>query len=198
MATYKTKMLCSFISGIILSLIICMIIGANTINASANEKAESSVVPCVYSVYINGEETQLQEAFIKDGRTYVQLRELAGKTNMDVEWVDPKYHMLYAPGGGLPEGINVTNPTWIYVYDIVDFYNTSDLIQCVDITGIYEKYKENKGFKYCFSSDGLIIEENGQQVIKPLKYNPNSGRMYLEVTEFKEKVLPLLIEICLQ
>ena len=75
-----------------------------------------------------------------------------------------------------------------YVYNVTDFDNTSQKIKCVDITGVYNKYYDDGKFAYGFSAEGLIIRTGNEEEIVPLDYNPNGGRLYLEIDEFKEKV----------
>ena len=194
----KFKVFTSFALGAILSCALCVGIFGSTIIAEADEVSESPIVPLRYTMHINGVNVVMDNAFIKDGRTYVQLREIAEKTNMSVNWVDPAHHMVPIPGGSLPEGINVTNPSYKYVYDVTDFDNTSQTIKCVDVTGVYNKYYDDGKLSYGFSAEGLIIRTGPEEEIIPLDYNPNMGRLYLEINEFEEKVLPYFIEICMQ
>lgn len=98
------------------------------------------------------------DVFIEKGQTYVQLRELCEQININVEWVDPRYHMSPVPGGNLPSGINLTNPTFIYTKKVTKYNDTDKKIMGVDITGVYKKYKyENSDYKYVFDEGNLII-----------------------------------------
>lgn len=185
-----------FFLGILCSLILCVTLINTTIVVRASDKLES--LP--YSVYVNGDEVFLHNSLMKDGNTFIQLREFCAKLNVDVDWVDPSHHTLPVPGGNLPSGINLTSPTFIYTDEVTDFYDTDKKVLCVEITSIYEKYKmsEDKILSYAFDDEGLIIDENGVKKIIPLEYNPSNGRMYLKLEEFKEKVLIHLIDICKQ
>jgi hypothetical protein len=149
-----------------------------------------------YPVYVNGKLIKMNEALIKDGRTYVQLRELCNQLNTTVDWVDPAYHMLPAPGGDFPEGINLTNPTFVYTAKVTNYYDTAQRINCVEITGIYRKYKTGSSLEYAFGDEGLVIKTDESETIIPLKYNPSNGRMYLSIDEFRGKVQPYLVDIC--
>src|SRR5665648_1277042 len=182
-----------FITGALFSLVLCVVIISTMTVADATEVQTSDLG---YQVYVNGEKITLNEAFIKDGRTYIQLRELCRQMNVTVDWADPKYHMLPIPGGNLPDGINLTNPTFVYTDEVTDYYNTIHKITCVEITGIYQKYQADNNLNYAFSEEGFVVKENGIENIIPLKYNPNNGRMYLSVNEFREKVQPYLVDIC--
>jgi hypothetical protein len=160
--------------------------------------AESRTSALGHPVYVNGKMIKLDEALIKDGRTYVQLRELCNRMNATVDWIDPAHHMLPIPGGNLPEGISLTNPTFVYTDEVTDFYDTAQKINCVEITGIYRKYKAGSNLKYTFGDEGFVVKADGSEKVIPLKYNPGNGRMYLSVEEFREKVQPYLVDICMQ
>ena len=184
-----------FITGALFSLVLCVVVLSTMTVADATEVQTSNLG---YQVYANGEMIMLNDAFIKDGRTYVQLRELSSQLNVTVDWVDPKYHMSPIPGGSLPDGINLTNPTFVYTAEVTDYYNTIQKIPCVEITGIYQKYQADNNLNYAFSDEGLVVKENGAENIIPLKYNPSNGRMYLTIDEFREKVQPYLVDMCMQ
>src|SRR5665647_1405801 len=180
-----------FIAGTLFGLVLCIIITYTIPLVNATELQRSTFG---YPVYINGENIMLNDAFIEDGRTYIQLRELCNKTNVTVDWVDPKYHMSPIPGGSLPDGINLTNPTFVYTAEVTDYYNTIQKIPCVEITGIYQKYQADNNLNYAFSDEGLVVKENGTENVIPLKYNPSNGRMYLTIDEFREKIQPYLVD----
>ena len=191
----KIKQIIYLITGTVFGLVLCAGILCTRNVADAAEPQTSAFG---YPVYVNGEMITLNEALMKDGRTYVQLRELCNQMNVTVDWADPQTHMLPTPGGNFPDGVNLTNPTFVYTDEVTDYYNTSQKIQCVEITGIYLKYKSGNNLNYGFGDEGLIIKENGADKVIPLKYNPSNGRMYLTVDEFREKVQPLLVDICMQ
>ncbi len=183
----------SFISGFILCMILVTVLmfGFNVVQASENE-----VEIFGFPIYFNNDEIQLEEAIIIDGRTYVQLREFCGLINVQVDWQDPKLHMLPAPGGNLPGGVNLTNPTYIYTDKVTNYYDTDEIVECVEITGIYSTFQG--GYDYSFNDFGLQIIVDGKEELIPLQYNPSAGRMYITVSEFKEKLLPHMVEICMQ
>lgn len=184
------------ISASINIIIITFIISTSIASASDLKKSILDI-----PLYFNGEEISLSEGFIVDGRTYVQLKELCDNSNISVDWVDPNpdNNQALIPGGNLPGGINLTNPSFIYMKNVTDYNNTDQIIQAVEITGIYQKYKDtNTKLIYSFNDYGLVIRTNGTEKLIPLDYNPSSGRMYLEKEIFKDKVLPYLVEICEQ
>lgn len=184
-----------FIAGTLFGLILCLIILSTMTQAVAEESRTSALG---YTVYVNGDTVKLNEALIKDGRTYVQLRELCNQMNVTVDWIDPAKHMLPAPGGNLPGGINLTNPTFVYTDEVTNYYDTTQKINCVEITGLYHKYQTGNNLTYAFVDEGLVVKTDGFEKVIPLKYNPSNGRMYLSVDEFREKVQPYLVDICMQ
>src|SRR5665648_741272 len=188
------RLIC-FITGALFSLVLCVVILSTMTVADATEVQMSDLG---YQVYVNGEKITLNESFIKDGRTYVQLRELCSQMNVAVDWVDPKYHMLPIPGGNLPDGINLTNPTFVYTKIVTNYSDLTQKIACVEITGIYHKYMADNNLKYSFGEEGLVVKNDGTEKIIPLKYNPWYGKMYLSIDEFREKVQPYLVDICMQ
>lgn len=153
-----------------------------------------------FPIYFNGEEISLDKGLIIDGHTYVQLKEFCEKVNIQVNWVDPQYHQMLIPGGNFPSGINLTNSSFIYVKNnIIKFDNGKETITGVDISNIYNKYQStDKTLHYSFGDEGFVIRTEGSEQTIPLNYNPSYGKMYLEVNEFKEKILPYLVDICMQ
>jgi hypothetical protein len=175
-------------------LILLVIFNNSSVSASEIQK---SVLE--FPIYMNGNEITLTEGFIINGRSYVQLKEFCDKTNLQVDWRNPDFHEISPPGGGFPEGINLTNPTFVYTKEVTDYDETDYKILGVEITGIFQRYySTNPSLKYSFGDDGFIIKSNGVEEVIPLDYNPISGRMYIEKEEFKEKILPYLVEICEQ
>ena len=185
----------SFVMGFLICFIIFQFVlyGYGDVRA-----AEDKVNAFGFPVFFNNEEITLEDALIINGRTYVQLREFCNKINVKVDWQDPNFHMLPIPGGNLPGGVNLTNPTFIYTDVVTDYYNTKINIECVDITGIYNTYQDGQGLNYSFTDSGLRVVDGEYDQVIPLRYNPSAGRMYLEVSEFQDKLLPYMIEICSQ
>ena len=172
-----------------------IIISALYHNASADTmELKKSILS--YPIYFNGEEIQLTEGYIIEGRTYIQLKEFCEKVNIQVDWIDPAVHQSFPPGGGLPEGINLTNPTFIYSKSVNAIDGSGNKIEGVEITGIYHKYSSiDTELMYSFDDEGLVIRDASTIKVIPISYNPNSGRIYVDKTEFKEKILPYLVEI---
>lgn len=175
-----------------------VIISALYHNVSADTMAlKKSILS--YPIYLNGDEIQLTEGYIIEGRTYIQLKEFCEKVNLQVDWIDPAVHQSFPPGGGLPEGINLTNPTFIYSKSVNAIDGSGNKIEGIEITGIYQKYRSTDAeLIYSFDDEGLVIREAGSIKVIPISYNPNSGRIYVDKMEFKEKILPYLVEICEQ
>jgi len=88
----RQRVVC-FITGALFSLVLCVVIFSTMTLADATEIQTSNLG---YQVYVNGEKITLNESFIKDDRTYVQLRELCGQMNVTVDWTDQDIiHFLF-------------------------------------------------------------------------------------------------------
>ncbi len=153
-------------------------------------------------VYFNGKGIALTDTLVKDNKTYVQLRELCKKVNISVDWRHPNVHQAPSFGGSLPEGINLTNPTFVYTAKIPNYYtNSPTQLMAVEITGIYKAY-QNKYYQYHFVDDekfnGLVINTGSEEKRLPLTLHRNRDRMYVSVDEFREKIQPYLVDICMQ
>lgn len=153
-------------------------------------------------VYFNGKGIALNDTLVKDNKTYVQLREFCKKVNISVDWVSYKFRGTPIPGGNFLSGINLTNPTFVYTAKIPNYYtNSPTQLMAVEITGIYETY-QNQYYPYHFVDDekfrGLVINTGSEEKHLPLTLHYNMGRMYVSVDEFREKIQPYLVDICMQ
>ena len=165
---------------------------------SADQAKTKQGVP----IYFNGKGIALNDTLVKNNKTYVQLRELCKKVNISVNWCHPNVHQSPSFGGSLPEGINLTNPTFVYTAKIPNYYtNSPTQLMAVEITGIYEAY-QNKSSQYYFVDNtdfnGLVINTGSEEKRLPLTLHRNKGRMYVSVDEFREKIQPYLVDICMQ
>lgn len=163
--------------------------------ADRNPEQNASAFP--FAIHVNGNPIGLADALVHNNKSYVGLRELCEKMGMTVEWVDPNHQQMPIPGGTFPAGINIINPTFVHTKEVTKYDETNRTIKAVDITGIYKKFKMGKGYQYYFSDEGLVIDGANKQVLK-LNYNPSNQLMYVSVEEFKEKIQPYLIDICMQ
>lgn len=176
--------------------IILLVAALSMQSAAAMGKGKAQTFP--YQVYVNGTQVQLNDIVLNNNKTYVGLREFCEKAGMKVEWVNPKYHYAPIPGGNFPGGVNIINPSFVYVKDVTNFYKTDQKIKGVDITGIYKKYKEGGNYKYYFADRGLVINDGQEKKVIKLKYNISNEYMYVSVDEFREKIQPYFIDICMQ
>lgn len=162
-------------------------------------KADAAdIQPLPFPTYVNGSQVVINNALLYGGHTYVQLRELAGVTNMGIEFVsEPSLE----PGGGLPQGISIDQPTFVYVKD--DVYNWSGAMgsdkyfQGVDITTLFSRYNlREENFTYGFDPiDGTFVANDQEVSIKTLTSN---GKIYTTVDEFRDKIQPYLVDMCMQ
>lgn len=158
-----------------------------------------------FNVWINGEPVTLEKALVKDGHTYVQLRELAEKMDVDIEWVG--FHNAPVPGGNLPEGVNLNQSNILHTRDISGWFPEEraqgKVIYGVDLSSLIKKYnvKRAQNLTYYFQTgeqSGLYIREKGQVTAIPLSFYNDMGRTYVTVDEFKEKIQSHFVDICLQ
>ena len=146
--------------------------------------------------YLNGQKITLTDTITQNNRTYIQLRELCRESGISINWVKRLYHPLPLQGGWAPDGIHLGIPTFIYTRNVG--YGNEKPLPHVDITEISEKYTEDKNLKYAFGDQGLVIQTNGQKEVLELSYKPFEERCYIPVDEFREKVQPYLVDICMQ
>ncbi len=163
------------------------------------------IQPLPFPVYVNDKQVTIAQSLLYKGHTYVQLRELSGATNMDIEFVKDEYQMPL-PGGRMNPGINITQPTFVYVSDKVynsdPAYGSVPLTTGVDITTIYERYSLDKnpsltyGFRH--SDETFVVRENGEEKAMDLTLKPYHEYLYVSVDEFREKIQPYLVDMCMQ
>lgn len=165
-------------------------------------KADAAdIQPLPFPTYVNGSQVVINNALLYGGHTYVQLRELAGVTNMGIEFVsEPSLE----PGGGLPQGISIDQPTFVYVKDgVQDWGNVygGGTFKGVDITTLHNRYMDHEGnLAYHFNgSDDLVVPdgEGGSKTID-LHIVNSYGKVYVSVDEFRDKIQPYLVDMCMQ
>ena len=92
---------------------------------------------------MNGSVVTINNSLLYGGHTYVQLRELANVTNMGIDFVQTGESTMQ-PGGGLPEGISIDQPTFVYVKEDVQDWSGDGLVmldEAVDITTLWSRYQ---------------------------------------------------------
>ncbi len=160
--------------------------------------AHGDASPLKFPLYINGDLVKLENGLVQDGRTYIQLREFCGKTNVGVEWVDPSHEVMPIPGGSYYQGINLTVPTYVYTREVSDWTDSNLKKKCVEITGLVDRYS-SEGMKYHFDSNGnFVVKDGAASQTYELHCIPLNGRHYVTVEEFKEKIQPYLTDMCMQ
>ena len=165
----------------------------------------AEVQPLRFPVYVNGSLVTINDSLLYNNYTYVKLRDVAAVTNMGIDFVQPGTESLPMVGGNKPEGITITQPSFVYVNDQVPNWTkemgTEKYFKGVDITGIYSKYFDEmnkKDLKYSFNSKGLLIKENGKETQLEFKVLPSYEREYMTVDDFREYVQPYFVDICMQ
>ena len=192
---YKGKRLILLLSSLL--LIASLFVGS--LEAKTTFIPEPELIPdpnLNKTFYLNGQKITLTDTITQNNRTYIQLREFCQKSGISINWVKRLYHPLPLQGGWSRDGINLGIPTFIYTRNVG--YGNEKPLPHVDITEISEKYTEDKNLKYAFGDQGLVIQTNGQKEVLELSYKPFEERCYIPVDEFREKVQPYLVDICMQ
>ena len=165
----------------------------------------AEVQPLRFPVYVNGSLVTINDSLLYNDYTYVKLRDVAAVTNMGIDFVNPGQERLPMVGGNKPEGISITQPSYVYVKDQVPNWTkemgTEKYFKGVDITGIYHKYNNQSGkkdLKYSFNDKGLLIKENGTETQLEFKVLPSYESYYMTVDDFREYVQPYFVDICMQ
>lgn len=174
--------------------------------AGAGAAQAATIQPLPFTTYVNDSQVTINNSLLYGGHTYVQLRELANVTNMGIDYVGPNDSPTAGPGGGLPNGISIDQPTFVYVKDNVeDWSNVTDMTvvdKAADITTLWGRYQENEGnYKYFFSgrTNSLNVPDGNGGIKKiSLHIIQSRGKTYVSVDEFRDKVQPYLIDMCMQ
>ena len=191
--------------------VMAAILGVSLLIPAAPAQAVPQTLP--FPVYVNGMPVTIQNAILYNDFTYVQLRDLAKVTNMSVEFNDPAMPFLPPPGGALPTGINIDQPTFVYTKDNVPNWlgeGLKTVDKAVDITTLYHRYflQENldtptNSMKYYFhpaEGGGVFVaaDESGKTVKTPVHVFTSEGKEYVSVDEFRSVIQPYLVDMCMQ
>lgn len=182
-----------------LALVTCMGIGAVL---PATQADAADIQPLPFPTYVNGSQVTINNALLYGGHTYVQLRELAAATNMDVDFNSVNDPMLPGPGGSLPIGISIDQPTFVYTKDEVQDWSSGSCVildKAVDITTLYSRYQARDGFDYAFDGQAIVVlDGDGGSERIDLHVIASYGKHYVSVDDFRNKVQPYLIDMCMQ
>lgn len=192
---YKGKRLILLLSSLL--LVASLFVGS--LEAKTAFMPEPELIPdpnLNKTFYLNGQKITLTDTITQNNRTYIQLRELCRESGISINWVKRLYHPLPLQGGWAPDGIHLGIPTFIYTRNVG--YGNEKPLPHVDITEIYEKYKDGKNLKYAFNGQGFVIQTNGEKEVLELSYKPFEERWYIPVDEFREKVQPYFVDLCMQ
>ena len=185
----------------ITAMVLAAVMAAGALVPATQAKA-ADIQPLPFNTYVNGSQVVINNSLLYGGHTYVQLRELANVTNMGIDFVAD--HQMSGPGGGLPVGISIDQPTFVYVKDDVNDWNhvyDGGLMQGVDITTLYARYQARDGYDYAFGGNDTIIvpDKDGEgSVTTPLRIIYSNGKVYVSVDEFRDKIQPYLVDMCMQ
>lgn len=181
------------------SLLLVASLFVSSLEAKTNFMPEPELIPdpnLNKTFYLNGQKITLTDTITQNNRTYIQLRELCQKSGISINWVKRLYAPLPMQGGRAPDGIHLGLPTFIYTRNVG--YSNEKTLPHVDITEIYNTYKDGKNLKYAFNDQGFVIQANGEKKVLELSYTPFQERWYIPVDEFREKVQPYFVDLCMQ
>ena len=164
----------------------------------------ADIQPLPFTTYVNGSVVTINNSLLYGGHTYVQLHELANVTNMGIDFVQSGESTMQ-PGGGLPAGISIDQPTFVYVKDDVQDWSGDGLVmldKAVDITTLFSRYQTREGdFDYAFDSlAGTFNVPDGKGGSKalPIHVVHWQGKTYMSVDDFRDTVQPYLVDMCMQ
>ena len=172
--------------------------------APATKAQAADIQPLPFPTYVNGSQVTINNSLLYGGHTYVQLRELANVTNMDVDFVAMDHSPSAGPGGGLPNGISIDQPTFVYVVDDVQDWTGDELNmvdKAVNIHTLFMRYLDREGkLDYRFDgNDNLIVPDgDGGEKVIPVHIFNSRGNYYVSVDEFRDKIQPYLVDMCMQ
>lgn len=159
----------------------------------------ADIQPLPFTTYVNGSVMTINNSLLYGGHTYVQLRELANVTNMGIDFVQSGESTMQ-PGGGLPAGISIDQPTFVYVRDDVQDWSGDGLVmldKAVDITTLWNRYQTREGdFDYAF--DAIVGTFNVPDGKLPLHVVQWQGKTYVSVDDFRDTIQPYLVDMCMQ
>lgn len=163
----------------------------------------ANVQPLPFDINVNNTPVTLSQALLIDGYTYVQLRELAKATNMEVSYIKPGSGPSWLMHNGpVADGVHISQPSFIYTKDNVPDYKhvlDGQPFKGVDITEVVSRYNSAEGdFDYAFCDEGLRVRENGEEKIVPFIKVHASDHVYVTVDTYKEKIQPYMLDICMQ
>ena len=187
------------------ALALAAVVGLGAV-APAGAVQASPIQPLTYPTYVNGINVDLQNSITYGGHTYVKLRDIGAVANMGIYFRYPSFgNEMGGAGGGRLAGIHIDQPSFIYTRNnVTDWTTGGDPVKydkCVDLTGVYEKYYDadhHKKLAYSFNDNTLTVPDgNGSKSIEFTVFN-YQGRKYVPVDEYRNKIQPYMVDICMQ
>lgn len=189
----------------LLSLLLAAVFSVSALIPAAQADA-AEIQPLPFNTYINGNLVTINNSLLYEGHTYVQLRELAKVSNMSVDFVDPANPGMsvgYMP----PRGINIGQPTYVYVNENVADWSSGTLVvhdKAVDITGVFAQFHDSdgsKGYDYWFDGNGNLRVPDGNGGEKVLEFDTfvsGNGRTCTTLDEYRNVLQPYMLDLCMQ
>lgn len=167
----------------------------------ATQADAANIQPLPFTTYVNGSVVTINNSLLYGGHTYVQLRELANVTNMGIDFVQSGESTIQ-PGGGLPVGISIDQPTFVYVKEDVQDWSGDGLVmldKAVDITTLFSRYQVRDGYDYAFDGQSIVVPDgNGGTDRIALHVIASYGKHYVSVDDFRDTIQPYLVDMCMQ
>ena len=189
----------------IMAIALAAVVGLGAV-APVGAAEASPIQPLTYPTYVNGINVDLQNSITYGGHTYVKLRDIGAVANMGIYFRDPSFgNEMGGAGGSRLAGIHIDQPSFIYTRNnVTDWTTGGDPVKydkCVDLTGVYEKYYDadhHKKLAYSFNDNTLTVPDgNGSKTIEFTVFN-YQGRKYVPVDEYRDKIQPYMVDICMQ
>ncbi len=189
----------------LLSLLLAAVFSVSALVPAAQADA-AEIQPLPFNTYINGNLVTINNSLLYEGHTYVQLRELAKVSNMSVEFVDPANPGM-SVGYMKPRGINIGQPTYVYVKENVTDWSSGTLVvhdKAVDVTGIYSEYADFKGERnldYYFTDSNTLCVPDGKGGTKELDlkvFISGEGLYYVTLDDYRNVLQPYMLDMCMQ
>ena len=192
-----------------LSLLLVAVFSVNAL-VPAMQADAAEIVPNPYPVYVNGTEVTFNNTINYQGSTYVKLHDVCTAAYMNVSFLEPGAYSWTMHNGPAYQGISIDVPTFVYIKKDVIHYggpgydkpiNDGKPFAAVDITALYDRYKNTNdvihdiGFD---SGDLLIHKSDGTEERIELNSFYARDHMYMMVDDYKEKLHPYVVDMCMQ
>ena len=161
------------------------LLGAFLFSAVTVIASERSVVPNPFRILVDGQERQV-EAYLIDGRTFLQLRGIAELINgVEVDFIDST--IIINTGGNADLTINnnenlvVGNIEYISVFDLPEYRRVGDIIYRVRLSdGVFSLVETD--------SDGIVTKV----IVENIPFTIRDGLTFIPRNFYERELRPFL------